>query len=338
MMYSEKAPKVSVIMPVYNSQKYVGEAIESILKQTLAEFELILVDDGSTDQSGAICDEYAKKDVRIHVIHKENGGICSARNAGLAVARGEYLAFCDNDDKYLPDLLKDNYEFAKEHDADIVRFKRKRIAYVDGRKITSTAPAFRFAVLRGEEIAKNYLQITDATITVWNALYRRNMVCSGNIRFPEKMRYGQEDAWFNYSCYERATCIVFNPNVYYYWIQRDGHSTTSKYHMNLMASCLACMKKEWHVMERLGVARFEKDCYLQVVCRYLIRFYQYMNRSACRYNFLQKAGMLRLVCKQIPDKEKLVSENLKNQKLLQAILYNRGMQIYRIIKGMNVLE
>lgn len=338
MMYEETAPKVTVIMPVYNSQKYVGEAIESILKQTLTEFELLLVDDGSTDESGAICDQYAGKDARIRVIHKENGGICSARNAGLAAARGEYLAFCDNDDKYLPDLLKDNYELAKKYDADIVRFKRKRIAYVDGRKITSTAPAIRFAVLRGEEIAKNYLQITDATITVWNAIYRRSMVCDGKIRFHEKMRYGQEDAWFNYGCYERAMCMVFNPNVYYYWIQRDGHSTTSKYHMNLMSSCLTCMKKEWQVMERLGVAQHEKDCYFQMVRRYLIRFYQYMNRSACRYHFLQKAGMLRLVCKQIPDKGKLVCDSSENQKMLQAVQEQKGLTLFCILRNMNILE
>ena len=132
MMDENNVPKVSVIVPVYNSEKYLPETIDSILNQKFADFELILIDDGSKDSSGVICDSYAAKDSRVRVIHKENGGICSARNAGLKIARGEYLAFCDNDDKYLPNLLEDNYELAKEYNADIVRFKRKRIAYIDG--------------------------------------------------------------------------------------------------------------------------------------------------------------------------------------------------------------
>ena len=338
MIQTENTPKVSVIMPVYNSQEYVGEAIESILNQTFPDFELLLVDDGSTDLSGEICDQYATKDTRVWVIHKKNGGICSARNAGLAASRGEYLAFCDNDDKYLPDLLKDNYELAIRHSADIVRFKRKRIAYVDRRKITATTPAFQFAVLKGEKIAENYLNIASISITVWNALYRRSMVLQHKIHFPEKMRYGQEDAWFNYCCYEAAECIVLNPDVYYYWIQRDAHSTSSKFHTNLLSSCLACMKKEWQVMDKLRVSLFHKDCYFLLVRQYLVRFYQYIHRSACHYTFLQKAGLLRYICMQIPDKGKLFSSNTKENKLLQAILHNRGVEVYFLIKNMDVLE
>lgn len=89
------------------------ETAQSILKQSFSDFELILVDDGSKDGSGKICDQLAAKDTRIKVIHKTNGGICSARNAGLKEAAGEYIAFCDNDDIYLPGLLEDNYALAK---------------------------------------------------------------------------------------------------------------------------------------------------------------------------------------------------------------------------------
>ena len=90
--------KISAIMPVYNVEKYIGKCIESLQKQTLAEFELIAVDDGSPDNSGKICDEYAALDPRIKVIHKENGGAPSARNAAMEIARGKYLYFMDSDD------------------------------------------------------------------------------------------------------------------------------------------------------------------------------------------------------------------------------------------------
>ena len=104
-------PKVSVIVPVYNTEKYLPRCIESILAQTFTDFELILVNDGSTDKSGKICDEYAKKDSRIVVIHKENGGVSSARNKGIEISQGELISFIDADDwitpLYLSDLITD---------------------------------------------------------------------------------------------------------------------------------------------------------------------------------------------------------------------------------------
>ena len=95
---NENVPKISVIMPVYNVQEFVGKAIESVLGQTLKEFEFLIVDDGSTDKSGEICDKYAAKDKRIRVIHKENGGAPTARNVAIEIAKGEYLYFIDSDD------------------------------------------------------------------------------------------------------------------------------------------------------------------------------------------------------------------------------------------------
>ncbi|MDD6237531.1 MAG: glycosyltransferase family 2 protein, partial [Clostridiales bacterium] len=132
-------PKISVIMPVYNSEQFLRMAVDSVLNQTFEDFELIMVDDGSKDQSGAICDEYAQKDARVKVIHQENGGICAARNTGMKAAEGEYLAFIDNDDEYLPNLLEENYALAQEYDADVVKYGYRveetfKDGFVDHRK------------------------------------------------------------------------------------------------------------------------------------------------------------------------------------------------------------
>ena len=111
-----KNPLISVIMPVYNPGRYFRAAVDSVLAQTLTDFELLLIDDGSTDGSGAICDEYAARDLRVRVKHGRNGGICASRNAGLDLAQGDWLAFCDHDDCVEPDWLATLHEAAeREH-------------------------------------------------------------------------------------------------------------------------------------------------------------------------------------------------------------------------------
>ena len=112
--------KVSIIMPVYKVEEYVGKAIESIQAQTLTEWEFIIVDDGTPDKSGEICDAYAEKDNRIKVIHKENGGAPSARNVAIDIAKGEYMYFLDSDDWAEPTMLEDMYNLAKRDQAQLV--------------------------------------------------------------------------------------------------------------------------------------------------------------------------------------------------------------------------
>lgn len=113
-------PKVSIIVPVYKAEKYINRCIDSILAQTYTDWELLLVDDGSPDRSGEICDEYAKKDSRIRVFHKENGGVSSARQMGQDKASGEYTIHADPDDWMEPTMLEELYAKAKEDDADMV--------------------------------------------------------------------------------------------------------------------------------------------------------------------------------------------------------------------------
>ncbi len=120
----------SVIVPIYNVEKYLSRCIESVLMQTFTDFELILVDDGSPDNCPAICDEYARKDARVKVIHKENGGLVSARQAGIKVAVGDYVFPVDGDDAICPDALESAYKIISETDADMVSFSYKRC--VDG--------------------------------------------------------------------------------------------------------------------------------------------------------------------------------------------------------------
>lgn len=115
-----EVPKISIIVPVYNVEKYLARCIDSILEQTFSDFECLLIDDGSPDCSGALCDEYAHKDNRIHVIHQKNAGVSAARNRGLDAARGEWICFVDSDDWCAKDMLSLLYGAAFENDADVV--------------------------------------------------------------------------------------------------------------------------------------------------------------------------------------------------------------------------
>ena len=119
---SKIVPAVSVIVPIYNVEKYLAECVDSILGQTFQDMEIILVDDGSLDSSGQMADDYAAQDKRVKVIHKENGGLSSARNAGMKIARGEYIYFCDSDDYISLDAIEILYETATKNDLDMVLF------------------------------------------------------------------------------------------------------------------------------------------------------------------------------------------------------------------------
>src|SRR5690554_7275643 len=119
-MVDEKQVMISVIIPVYNSEKYLHKCIDSVLAQSYTNFELILVNDGSTDGSGKICDEYAEKDERVRVFHKDNGGVSSARNIGLKNSSGDYIIHADSDDLMLSGALESLYYEAKQSNSDIV--------------------------------------------------------------------------------------------------------------------------------------------------------------------------------------------------------------------------
>lgn len=216
---------ISVIMPVYNSDRYVRSAIESVLRQDFDSFELILVDDGSTDASGAICDEYVAKDNRVKVIHQKNAGTSAARNVGLAKAVGDYIAFCDHDDEYLPHLLKDNYEVAEKNQADVVGFSLvERLKYTHG--FVSIYKKFCNEKHCDENaIAQNYaLTCTNPAFNnVWCHLYKKSIV--ETIKFNPIYKHGCEDYVFNLEVLKKSKKVVYSENVYYLHVIRSSSSS-----------------------------------------------------------------------------------------------------------------
>lgn len=228
---STARPSISVLMPVYNSRDYIQAAVETILNQDFQSFELLLIDDGSTDGSAEVCDGLAKGDKRIVAIHKENGGQCDARNVGIEAANGDYIAFCDNDDECLPGFLSDNYSVAVRDNADCVRFGRTlmRIAE-DGsvlRKTVDVPPAQVVFDLDKLTVQKDfYKYYFFGSNGVWNGLYKRKMLLENEIRFDVRLRHGFEDTLFNDCVYLASRRTSFNDRSYYIWKRRTAHSSS----------------------------------------------------------------------------------------------------------------
>lgn len=248
-------PRISVIMAVYNSERFLPGAVESVLAQRFDSFELILVDDGSPDGSGAICDAFAERDPRVRVIHKENGGMCQARNVAMREARGDYLTFMDNDDTILPGFLADNYLLAERYDADCVRFGRWRETLDDDGRIIhrSAAVPRELHVIEREDLAAHYDELRYDTEGVWSGLYRRQMVLENGIEFDESLRHGSEDRLFNSAVYRHANRVVLNPVSYYVWQRRPSHSSSLAFVRNNLEGKQLALEDEAALMHELGV-------------------------------------------------------------------------------------
>lgn len=203
---------VSVIVPCYKVEKYLSTCIESVLNQTYADWELILVDDGSPDRSGEICDEYAEKDKRIHVVHKPNGGLSSARNAGLDVMNGEFVTFLDSDDFWHQDYLKILMGFIIQDGADIAQCD-----FVRG-----TATAFPESDNKGSVAVYNRHSVFTsqaAKIIMCGKVYKASFF--ETVRMPVGLI--NEDDWTTWKLYDQAERVVVTDQpLYYYTINPDS--------------------------------------------------------------------------------------------------------------------
>lgn len=227
-----KNPKISVIMPVYNSGKYLSTAVDSVLNQSFKEIELILVDDGSTDGSSKKCDEYARKDSRVVVIHQKNGGICNARNAALKVAKGEYIGFCDHDDEFLPGVWERCVQIIKENNyPDLIKFGKKYVFIDENNNIyRNIYMTLQDKSYDRKDIIQNYLELRKNNLFrfVWDGLYKRAFIEKYNILFDPYFKYGGEDHDFCNMYSRYINSIVTLKEVFYVHYLRKNFSTSSK--------------------------------------------------------------------------------------------------------------
>ena len=218
---------VSVIVPVYNAEAYLEQCLESLLGQTYGNTEILLVDDGSTDGSGALCDAYAAKDARIKTLHKENGGASSARNAGLREATGDYIYFLDSDDHIEPTLLEKLLLSAKENDADLVFFDAWALDENTGRiSETNYNHRERYAPDTGKNLMAKMVANKDFHMGVWQLFYRKAFLDRTQLRFVEGIIY--EDFLFTCRVYCLAERVSYVPEFLYTRRYRANSVMTAK--------------------------------------------------------------------------------------------------------------
>jgi glycosyltransferase involved in cell wall biosynthesis len=202
-------PLISVIVPVYNAEKYLAHCVESILAQTHSALEVILVDDGSADRSGAICDWYAEQDNRVRAIHKANAGVSAARNDGIEAARGDYIAFCDNDDFYTPVMLRRLLEMCVDNDCAIAQCRCER----GSAERLPTPPPEPVRVLDSRQMLESFY--TEATIYIWDKLFRRDVFAE--VRFPVGSYTGEDLAVVHRLLWAAGRVAVTREKLYYHY-------------------------------------------------------------------------------------------------------------------------
>ena len=264
---------ISVIIPVYNVVSFLPRCLESVCGQTYGNLEILLVDDGSTDGSGALCGRWAEKDARIRVIRKENGGVSSARNAGLKAASGELIGFVDADDQIDPEMYEKLVKLLEKEHADAVSCGYVDYPYGEGIPVpkgTKKVPPCGFAGAVTALFERN-----GYFTTVWNKLFLRRAVFGeeGPVLFDPAFDFGEDEVWL-LKVLKRCGRIAFLPEALYFWMPREGSVTRF---LKLSKSQLSLLKAKKYTLRlipqekkllRLARGRIFNDCYLMKVRAY----------------------------------------------------------------------
>lgn len=270
-------PIVSVIIPVYCAEKFIDRCVKSILNQTEWNFELWLIDDGSTDRSGVLCDEWARKDNRIHVIHKKNAGVSAARNDGIRCATGKYIAFVDADDYIEPDMIE----------------QLLRVATVDNSQITicgyyldksdscvPVMPCCEVGRYSGQTVRTIFASFFRSDYTglasMWNKLYVKSFLVEHGLLVNEKLSRA-EDFWFNFEAIQCAQCVSVVHTPLYYYVQ-NVDSVMHRYRPTQFEDWTRNRLQLLHYAEQLNISIDEPDFFHNYVYNAIV----FLLSLACR--------------------------------------------------------
>lgn len=316
---SDAIPKVSVIVPVYNVERYLDKCIKSIIGQSFIDFELLLIDDGSTDSSGDICEVYNTKDSRVRVFHKENGGLSDARNYGIDRAMGMFYTFIDSDDYIGSDYLKILVELVDKYEADISVIKSKNI-YSDGTLEFGT-PANDVRVFNTTDALSHMCRNTFFGISAWGKLYSKKLF--EGIRYPKGKLY--EDVLTTPYLFAKANRVVSCDAVQYYWLQRSESIMHRKISMedfvlfDNMEKLINFIDQNYPDVHDAAICRFVNDSFWTIV-----------QRLACSENYYEQIDFVINRCKKYW-KEGLFNNYLSLSKKVNILTILFSKKIYKAL-------
>lgn len=320
-------PLISVIVPIYNVEKYLDKCVNSILNQTYKNLEIILVDDGSPDNCPKMCDEYAKLDKRIKVIHKENGGLSDARNYGIDLSNGEYLSFVDSDDYVAADYVETLYKTIKKDTSDLAICGHV-VLYTNGKKINRYTNENYNA--NSETILNKLLYDDGIDLSACSKLYRKDLF--NMVRYPVGRLY--EDAATTYKLIDLAEKISVNSLPIYYYIIRDDSISNNEFSNKKID--LITSTKEMTDYIRNKYPNLSDACDRRLMYAYLSTLTQ-LARSNTRHKKIEKN-----LIKYIRDNKKTIIKNKKVPKrdkygIITACVgfnfYKLSWRLYSIFRG-----
>lgn len=264
--------KVTVIVPIYKVEKELPRCLNSIINQTYKNLEIILVDDGSPDKCGEICENYAKGDSRIKVIHKKNGGLSSARNAGLEIASGEYVCFIDSDDYIAENFVEELYTASDKNDADISQCGYLQFSGEETFHIQEMERKFK--ILKGEELIHSIYTEGIPAVVICNKLFKRELF--KNIRFPDG-KIHEDEAVIHELYYVAKKKIVINLPLYYY-VSRNDSITKSKIDIKRLDTFDALEGRYYFFVNKEKPDLFMNKCIVIEIFSYFMHYYA-LNKS-----------------------------------------------------------
>lgn len=303
-------PKVSVVIPVCNVETYLRECLDSALEQTLTDIEIICVDDGSTDRSPEILDEYARKDSRIKVIHKPNGGYGHTMNVGLDAATGEYFAILESDDIIKPNMYQFLYSLAKKHDVDVIKADHEIfVGDAEHRQYTyrpiCSKPSYYHKVLNPAKKP----DIFNASMQTWSGLYKINFLRDNNIRHNETPGASYQDNGFWFQTFAWASRVYFVDRAFY-MLRRDNPNSSIR-----NPGKVFCIFEEYAFIEKRLRADKEKEAAF-------IRMFHKKKCDNCRFHYTRVADEFKMdFLRRMADEFK---EARSNGELDPSLFYGNG--------------
>lgn len=285
---------VSIIMPVYNAELFISQTIESIIEQTFKNFELIIINDGSIDNSLSICQMYALKDERIKIFNTINQGICKARNLGLKKAIGKYICFCDHDDLYNKYLLEDNITMLKMHNADWIKFSKKEYILKENKILASKNTNFEFKIFNNVNKYDSfyYLFNNDILTFVWDSIFLRDIITQNELEFDTNFVVGGEDIDFCLRYLAYCNKLIINPKTYYYHYARLGISTSSKFSQKKVDTCIYLGKKINEYLENKDIDSSEYNYNYAITRMVLNPICRCLNSASSQLTFSNKINIM----------------------------------------------
>jgi glycosyltransferase involved in cell wall biosynthesis len=300
---------ISVIVPVFNAQDHLDRCLNSIISQSYKNLEIILINDGSTDESGKICEDYKNKDKRIKVIHTKNRGQSSARNIGIDSSSGEYLAFVDSDDWIVSDIYEYCLKLAEKYNSEIVDFKVK---FTNGENFSINNYPYEIKKLSGKEILRHYLymgQVDKAPFSPCRKLFKSCLF--NNIRFPEGKI--NEDITTNYKVLLKCNKMISSDKIGYFYFQNNNSTTRNGFKM-----------RDFHLLDACEelVSLTREESYMDI--KYLAK----VKYARSYFSLLSKIAYYGFEESEI-EKRKIIIELTKNLRKEYFLLITSPMSINR---------